>query len=373
MRQIAELLRLLAMSRTEAYAALGLAPGASAEEIKKAYRSLSRQYHPDLNPDIDDSKMKRLNEAYEVLTTSGGYSEGAPYSTGPHEDVDMKDFSDDRNVDLNLGDRNPNDWTSGPQGLDPNDQQVAPEGHAEIQNWAEAKVRGTSQMQNYAYWGDVPIGQTWGFIGRGRHRDSGSLDNSNFEVIYEDLKKRFPNDVTIIRSSHWAVGWSEGIAVHLLDDNGVATKAAAAAMEWEEKLEDYPVADDDHFSERERQDSVDTIKGVLGVDDSMAGLLYESVSQNESPTPENLDFEQIEENQRILEEALEEIKRVGKLNDEKAQTVLEELSDYGRNIEELDPSQFTYREIRKVLKEVQRRELERQKYLKELEQRDLEK
>lgn len=49
------------------YALLGVPVGASPAEIKRAYRRLVRQHHPDLNAQIEDTQIKRLNEAYEVL------------------------------------------------------------------------------------------------------------------------------------------------------------------------------------------------------------------------------------------------------------------------------------------------------------------
>ncbi len=52
------------------YAELGVAKTASSVEIKKAYRKLARQYHPDQNPNDKNAeeKFKRISEAYHVLS-----------------------------------------------------------------------------------------------------------------------------------------------------------------------------------------------------------------------------------------------------------------------------------------------------------------
>ncbi len=53
------------------YETLGVSRDASVEDIKKAYRRLAMQYHPDRNPDNPqaEEKFKQINEAYEVLST----------------------------------------------------------------------------------------------------------------------------------------------------------------------------------------------------------------------------------------------------------------------------------------------------------------
>ena len=57
------------MAKHDYYATLGVAREAGAEDLKKAYRKLAMQYHPDRNPGDKqaEAKFKELNEAYDVL------------------------------------------------------------------------------------------------------------------------------------------------------------------------------------------------------------------------------------------------------------------------------------------------------------------
>ncbi len=57
------------MAKRDYYDVLGVSRGASADEIKKAYRKKAKEHHPDRNADNPDSeaKFKEANEAYEVL------------------------------------------------------------------------------------------------------------------------------------------------------------------------------------------------------------------------------------------------------------------------------------------------------------------
>lgn len=77
------------MGKRDYYEVLGVDRGASEAEIKKAYRKLARQYHPDMNPDNKEEaeqKFKEIHEAYEVL---GNPEKRRQYDQFGHAAFDM--------------------------------------------------------------------------------------------------------------------------------------------------------------------------------------------------------------------------------------------------------------------------------------------
>ena len=110
------------------YDLLGVEPGASLEEIQRAYRLLALRHHPDVAPEADPARMAALNGAWSVLSDPGrrrsydaalGRPE-APARPAPpprpesgwhpleydEDDVDPEDLSDDPYTDV---ERRPSD------------------------------------------------------------------------------------------------------------------------------------------------------------------------------------------------------------------------------------------------------------------------
>ncbi|HYK72506.1 MAG TPA: molecular chaperone DnaJ [Pseudoneobacillus sp.] len=82
------------MSKRDYYEVLGVSKSASKDELKKAYRKLSKQYHPDINKEPDaNEKFKEIAEAYEVLSDDQKKAQYDQFGhAGPNQGFGGSDF-----------------------------------------------------------------------------------------------------------------------------------------------------------------------------------------------------------------------------------------------------------------------------------------
>lgn len=95
-----------------------------------------------------------------------------------------------------------------------------------------------------------------------RTRDSGLIDQSNAAMLEKHLESmpELEEDWSIQSASHWACGWVDHLSFRLLDSEGKVTKIYHVLREWFDALEDYPLADDDDHSQREREATLEYIE-----------------------------------------------------------------------------------------------------------------
>jgi hypothetical protein len=116
----------------------------------------------------------------------------------------------------------------------------------------EYKERTLVRPDHFAYFGDLDQDR-WGRIGFAEQtRDSDPLERSNHEVIRDDLLNRFPDAFVVEGASHWLVGWIDEIKVDTHNE-----EALEAALEWKNRLDDYLVADEDHYSDLGAEDALE--------------------------------------------------------------------------------------------------------------------
>ncbi len=130
---------------------------------------------------------------------------------------------------------------------------------------------------SYARWDDDREVDAYALLpGASVHRDSDTLSRSNAEVIRAEINRDFPGVLIVESSSHWAVGWTEAAYVPVRADDGSIHPAAVAALEWASALEDYPVADETHFSNLEYDEAIETIAVCCSSSLERDGIRYES-------------------------------------------------------------------------------------------------
>jgi len=88
------------MAKRDYYEILGISKNASTDEIKKAYRTLARKYHPDVNKEAGaEARFKEINEAYSVISDNQKRAQydqfghaGEQFGGGGFEGFDFSDL-----------------------------------------------------------------------------------------------------------------------------------------------------------------------------------------------------------------------------------------------------------------------------------------
>ena len=85
------------------------------------------------------------------------------------------------------------------------------------------------------------------------HRDSDVLDRANAQAIAAELAP-YSNDVIAQHHTHWAVGWIDGYAIKVYDDDGNVTDAFKVWCDLQARIADYPILDESLYSDLEQQE-----------------------------------------------------------------------------------------------------------------------
>lgn len=166
-------------------------------------------------------------------------------------------------------------------------------------DYAQYILHSSRNIPNHAYFGDLPIGETWAFSGVvSLSRDSRLLETSNWQVVTHDLMTRFPGQCEIVHESHWLVGWVDSLAIHVQNDTGELMPIVYAAFDWIAKLDDYPVADEEHYSGLVYAAQIESIENTYGlhlrathVPKSWAYRVFSWLWDNDQDACENTDDE----------------------------------------------------------------------------------
>jgi hypothetical protein len=99
------------------------------------------------------------------------------------------------------------------------------------------------------------------------NRDSGLLDQSNAAVILKALTPYIEQDdpdVVVERHSHWAVGFLDGVSIRVRRPDGTITSAFTEYCELQERLGNYPILDEEDYSQRECEAALENYKSEMG-------------------------------------------------------------------------------------------------------------
>lgn len=137
--------------------------------------------------------------------------------------------------------------------------------------------------KDFIYYGDYPVGKTWGIGPLTDYRDADTITRANGIALKKSLESHpeWDEQWTIESFNHWAVGWVENIIYQVINDEGNLTKVAQFLLDWQRKLEDYPVADEDLLAQLEYEELRDTIHLQIGCTDEEIDRIIDWIFEND--------------------------------------------------------------------------------------------
>lgn len=146
------------------------------------------------------------------------------------------------------------------------------------------------------------------------NRDSGLLDQSNGQVIAEELAKFAEGDdpdVVFESHNHWAVGHVDGFSIRVYKKRKI-TEAFRVYHELAERMENYPILDEADYSEREYDATLIGIFSAAGslkhdyeLPEGWQDQVYSWLSENEETEIENCDDQGGYPSEEAIERAFE--------------------------------------------------------------------
>jgi len=184
---------------------------------------------------------------------------------------------------------------------------------------AAKKAAGNWQRFNSFVWfrdRDLEDADRWAIIYT-HNRDSGLLDQSNAAVIAKTMAPFAEEDeptVVFESHSHWLVGHVDGFSLRVFDGDSEITEAFRKYHELAEAMDDYPILDEQDYSERELEATLENIedaawrlKKEFDLPEGWVWQVYEWLSEHRSGEVENVDDRGGYPSEESLREAFDEL------------------------------------------------------------------
>jgi hypothetical protein len=126
-----------------------------------------------------------------------------------------------------------------------------------LEVYAATLANNHARFESFGWYGRPADAPLWG-IYYTHNRDSSALDRSNAAVM-ADLFAPYvaSGDMRVEEHNHWACGWIAGYAVRVYRSDGTLTEAVRALYGVLERLDDYPVLNEDAWSALEDTEAYD--------------------------------------------------------------------------------------------------------------------